>query len=465
MPPAQGALPKVGWLINRNFALLWSGQAISMIGDWLFDSTLIIWIAAVLARNQPWAPIAVSGVLVATSLPFFLVGPFAGVFVDRWDKRQTMLRMDAIRAILILLLLVVAGGVSLPFLSIGRLALAGQLGAIYVTVFLTNLCAQFFRPAQMALLGDIVPEPYRVRASGLSEMTANFALIIGPSLAAPLFFASGVQWALLVDALSFVVSFATIFAIHPPPAARSIEADQETHFLGEFSQGLRFYFSNRILTTILISFVVVMLGAGAFNALAIFFITDNLRADPAWYGPAVAVVGGGIIAGALLGTALAKPIGMTRLFWLSLLALGVSVLVLARQTNLVAGMVLYFLFGMAQGPGNVVLTPLVLHVTPRELVGRVTAVLEPAIMLASVLSMVVVGALDSTVLAGFHATILGIRFGPVDTIYTVMALLTILAGIYAMLRLRGVQIKTEQAPDEAEPEPSLADAEQAGVQG
>jgi MFS family permease len=351
---------------------------------------------------------------------------------------------------LILLLLIISGGITVPFLAHDRLPLGWQLGAIYTAVFLTNICAQFFRPAQIALLGDIVPEPYRVRASGLSEMTANFALVIGPSLAAPLFFAFGIQWALLVDALSFVVSFVTLFAIQPPPAARSVEESSRAHFLSEFIQGIRFYFSNRILTTILISFVVVMLGAGAFNALAIFFITDNLHADPAWYGPAVAFVGLGIIGGALLGTALAKSVGMTRLFWMSLLVLGVSVLVLARQTTLVAGMILYFVFGMAQGPGNVVITPLVLHVTPRELVGRVTAVMEPAITLASVVSMVVVGALDSTVLAGFHTTLLGIDFGPVDTIYTIMALLTIVAGVYAMLRLRGVRVEPEQATEETE---------------
>ena len=98
------------------------------------------------------------------------------------------------------------------------------------------------------------------------------------------------------------------------------------------------------------------------------------------------------------------------------------------------------MFGLAQGPLNVSVMPLLLYVTPRELVGRVSAVLEPGMMLASVASMVIVGVLDSTVLKGFHLTALGMRFGPVDTIYTVVALLMLIAGVYAMFSLRGVKI-------------------------
>jgi MFS family permease len=95
---------KPGLLINRNFALLWLGQTISVFGDELFDFTLLIWIAAVLTRRpdgttEPWAPLAVSGVLIATIIPYFLLGPLAGVFVDRWEKRQTMLWMDGLRRV------------------------------------------------------------------------------------------------------------------------------------------------------------------------------------------------------------------------------------------------------------------------------------------------------------------------------------------------------------------------------
>jgi MFS family permease len=435
------AVAKPGLLINRNFALLWYGQAVSQIGDWVFDTTLVIWIGTVLGRGQPWAPLAVSGVLLATALPYFCVGPIAGVFVDRWDKRRTMLAADGIRAGLILLLLALT---ALPFV---RLPLGGILAAVYVTVFLASLCSQFFRPSLTALIGDLVAEPYRVRASGLSELTANLAFVIGPAFAGPLVFGIGVGWALLINAVSFAVSFAALFAIRPPAAAAPVEAPAgASHVVRELLSGLRFYFGNRVLTTLLVSFAIGTLGGGAFNALAIFFVTQNLHADPSLYGVAVAAVGLGAIAGAASGTYLGERFGVVRMFWLATLALGVSIVVLARFTSIGPGLVAYVVFGFTQGPINIAVTPLVLHVTPRELVGRAVAVLEPAIMAASILSLLLAGLLDSTVLHGFHAHLLDFAFGPVDTIYTAVGVLIFASGIYAMLGLRGIELTRPAEP-------------------
>jgi MFS family permease len=111
-PPAPAGKP--GPLINRTFALLWGGEAISEVGDYLFDTTLVLWIAAVVASGRPWAPLAVSAALLAAALPRLVVRPITGVFVDRWDKRRTMLWMDAARAMLIALLAATTGGISLP---------------------------------------------------------------------------------------------------------------------------------------------------------------------------------------------------------------------------------------------------------------------------------------------------------------------------------------------------------------
>ena len=221
-------------LINRNFALLWSGQIISIVGDFVFDTILILWIATLIAQGQSWAPLAVSGILLSASLPVFIIGPIAGVFVDRWNKRRTMLWMDALRAILILLLLLPAGILPLPFLVAGRLPIFWQLGLIYSTVFLTSACTQFFGPAIFALIGDIVDEPHRARATGLTQLIASLGAIIGPSLATLLFFKAGVQWALLLNALSFVVSFLAILAIRPPQTVVSGELESQGNFFREF---------------------------------------------------------------------------------------------------------------------------------------------------------------------------------------------------------------------------------------
>ncbi|HUY78076.1 MAG TPA: MFS transporter, partial [Ktedonobacterales bacterium] len=105
-----------GYLINRNFAVLWAGQALSSIGDMVFNTTLVIWIASQLARGQSWASLAVSGVLIAAAIPAFVIGPFAGVFVDRMDKRRLMLAMDGVRVVISATLILATGVIPLPFL-------------------------------------------------------------------------------------------------------------------------------------------------------------------------------------------------------------------------------------------------------------------------------------------------------------------------------------------------------------
>ncbi|HLW02201.1 MAG TPA: MFS transporter [Ktedonobacterales bacterium] len=441
--PETAPAHKTSFLINRNFALLWSGQAVSQLGDFAFYTTLTLWVGAIIGRGQSWAPLAVSGSMMALLIPIVVIGPLAGVFVDRWDKRRTMITMDMLRATLIALLLVVSV-VPLPFGPGGRLPIAWQLGAIYAVVFLTSACAQFFNPSQMALIGDIVDERVRARASGMSQMTFAFAILVAPPLAAPVLFAFGVQWALLLDALSFVVSFLSILAMRVPRQAESQAATPRQPFLREFAEGLRFFGRSRVLMTILLAGVVALLGAGALNALDLFFVTQNLHTSASFYGFLGAASGAGGLLGAVLGGLFAQRIGVARMLWLALIALGMSIVVYARLTSFAPALVVNLLVGFSNGPVNVAVDPLILHVTKREFVGRVMAVLLPAINLASIVSMALAGLLASTLLHGFHATLLGITFGPIDTIFVGSGILVILGGLYAMLNLRGVHLAGER---------------------
>src|SRR5436305_12447042 len=88
-------------LVNRNYAKLWYGQAVSAVGDTVFGTTLVLWVSQVLVRGSAWAPAAVSGILVAAGAAVGLVGPVAGVFVDRWNRKLTMMRTAAIRAAIV----------------------------------------------------------------------------------------------------------------------------------------------------------------------------------------------------------------------------------------------------------------------------------------------------------------------------------------------------------------------------
>jgi MFS family permease len=212
---------------------------------------------------------------LAAALATLAIGPLAGVFVDRWDKRRTMLRMDLARGLLILLLLVVTGLLPAPFSL--QLPLAAKLVAIYVILLLVGVCSQFFRPSRMALIGDIVGKEQRSHAMGLSQAAFNSALILGPMLAAPLFMAFGARWAMLIDAASFFISYLCILLIKAPPAARSVSEHVRGLYLRELRAGWKMIVSTRALIALIVNGVLLLAGAGTLDAFYVLFALTNLH--------------------------------------------------------------------------------------------------------------------------------------------------------------------------------------------
>lgn len=194
---------------NRNWRWLFLGQGISLIGDTVFDITIVLWVGTIIAKGQPWAPQAVGAVLIAAAAPVFLVGPIAGVFADRWDRRRIMMTTDIIRAVLIASLTLVA-------LNAENMSTGAQLAAAYGVVALASTAAQFFNPSRFGVISMVVDEEDQARAFGLSQATVSAATVIGPPLAAPLLFSVGVEWALVVNTVSFLVSFVAVRMIRLP---------------------------------------------------------------------------------------------------------------------------------------------------------------------------------------------------------------------------------------------------------
>ncbi|HZU13684.1 MAG TPA: MFS transporter [Chloroflexota bacterium] len=435
------------WLITRTYTFLLAGQSVSVLGDFLFDTTLILWIAAGFARHQAWAPAAVSGVLLATAIPTIAVGLFAGVFVDRWNRRTIMLTCDAARATLITILIVGSG-----LLPGERFHLAPiiQLALIYVTVALSTACGQFFLPARSAIIQRIVPAADLPKASSYSQVAMPLATLIGPPIAAPLFFALGPGWALAADAASFLVSFVAVW-LAGINGAGDVRTERRG-YAAELREGLSFLSGNRILVVVTVTAVIAMLGGGAINALDVFFVRQNLHASLSLYGLLGAGFGAGLLLGAILAPLVIERVGLLRSFWGAALAAGCVVIVYARADSFVWGLVLGFVAALPIAVLSVAVQPIVLRVTPNQMMGRVQAVLNPAISLATILSIGLAGIIDSTLLHGFHAHLLGLTFGPVDTIFTAGGILFLAGALYASLALRGVQMpKTETSEPAGNP--------------
>ncbi|MFC5911360.1 MFS transporter [Streptacidiphilus monticola] len=416
-------------LINRSYARLWAGQAVSTVGDYVFDTTLVLWIATELGRGRSWAPAAVSGATFVVGAAVMLVGPVAGVFVDRWSRKRTMLGTDLLRALL------VGALTALSFLPVSALPTGVWLAVIYLVVFGVNAAGQFFAPARFAVLGRVVDsEQDRARAAGIGQATLATASIVGPPLSAPLLFTVGIQWALLLNALSYLCSWVAIRGI-PIPEEPAVAPSERPSLRREFAAGLRFFVGSRFLVVLLCVAVIAQCGTGAVNALNVFFVTGNLHTRASLFGFMSTAFGVGAVAGALLAGRVVRLLGARRTTWLALAVTGLLVLGYARQTTFPGGLALLAGFSVPVAMLNTAMTPLLLEATPQEYLGRMMAVFNPVNQAASMLSVVVAGWLASSGLRTFHATAGGLHVGLIDTIFSASGLCILLAAVFAAAAL------------------------------
>lgn len=427
---------------NRNWRLLWAGQSVSVAGDYVFDVTVLLWVTRVIALHETWAPAAVSGVLISAGVPALLIGPFAGVFVDRWDRRRTMLLADAARAVLI------AGLIPLSLAPVAaQVPRAAQLALVYAAVALAASFSQFFNPSRLAVLGAVVPKADLPRASGLLISSMYTASIIAPPLATLVLFGAGVRWALIINAASFAASFATIWLLRPGeggPAAAASAATQagrggqagRAGYWHEFRAGLRFFGTSRVLVATATGLCVTVLGAAAINALNIFFLQANLHTSASFYGTTGMAEGAGGVLGTLAAGWVIARAGAGRIFCAGLVLAGLAIVGYSRTSDLAAALALLAVIGVIMGAVNTAGSPLLLTVTPQQMIGRVRSVITPAMYVANVCSTAAAGLLASTALRGFRATVLGTTFGPYDTVIGVAGLLFVAAGLAAWLPLR-----------------------------
>ncbi len=208
--------PSVGYLAvlrgNRNFRRLWYGQIVSQLGDWLVSIALYTMLFNLTGSGQ-----AVGLLLVAEFLPGALIGPFAGVVVDRLPRKLVMISADIGRALIVLLLLLVDG----PDL----------IWLIYTAVALKVALAAFFEPARSAIIPSLCRREELVAANAISSVTWSVMLAVGAAIGGLVAGTLGVQVAFIVNALTYLISGVLIATIRggdarrPTPDARRPTTD------------------------------------------------------------------------------------------------------------------------------------------------------------------------------------------------------------------------------------------------
>jgi MFS family permease len=421
-------------LINRDFARLWYGQAVSGLGDYVFNTTLTLWIAVKIGAGKPWAPAAVGGLLIAATVAVVVVGPIAGVWVDRWDRRRTMLRTESVRASLAGALAVVS------LLPEHDLPVGVWLAVVYALVFALNAAGRFFGPAQLVTISRVVPGVgEQTRAFGIVNATAAATRMIGPPLAAPLLFASGVTWALALNAASYVVSYLAIRSLELPQVGGGVPQAEASggarSFRGDFIEGLRFFTRSKVVFGVLVWCMLCQVGIGALNTLDVFFVTGNLRVPAEDFGFMAVGMGAGLILGSLLAPRLVRKLGPATTTTAVLLSAGLIYMLYARQTTFAAGLALLMLFEIPVAVVGTSMDPILLAAIPQRLYARVMSAFGTLNQGTNMLFMAVWGSLASTAMRGFHSDVLGVHVGPIDSILTLAGSAIFMGGVVSKATL------------------------------
>ena len=284
----NGSGPKVAYgrlFRNRHFVALWLGQTISFVGDYFYFLAIPI-----MVERLTGSTMMVGLSVISNALPMLLLGPVAGVFVDRWDRKRMMIVSDLLR-----------GGLVLLFLTVKT---ADQVWVYYVVGFLMSCVSRFFFPSQNAALPLIVQDEHDLlAANGLMQMVQTVGMLAGPALAGFAIGLWGERVAFLFDSATYFLSAVAILTITVPgtTAGRDLaKGGQLASIRAEIGEGVQYLFGNSTMVGILICMTVIQLGLGAVNVIWVPYLQRTFGVGAEGLGIVDSAQGGGMVLGGLL---------------------------------------------------------------------------------------------------------------------------------------------------------------------
>jgi MFS family permease len=395
-----------------DYRRLWAAQGISDIGDGLTNLTLLIVVLRLTGSTAALAAMA-----IALAVPAIVVGPIAGVFVDRWDRRRVMLASDLIRAVLVLGFIFVA--------STDTLWLMYLIAVAHATI------GTFFTPARMALVPRIVPANGLMAANSLNQLTRVLAGVVGSAVAGVLIGVVEVTWpAFLIDASTFFVSFVIVLRVRTSGRVEAMEHghDAPRGVVGQLGEGLGLIARSGILLGTLVAAGVTMLGLGAVNVLFVPLMLRDLVLPTTWLG----AVDGAQTLSMILATGLVATIATrlrpTTVIVIGLAGIAVDIGLVAAVGSVWHVLVLMFMVGWFVTPLEAALGTIIQTATEDRYRGRIASTIHAVTGAASVMSMA---------LAGVFADVIGVR-----TVFLVAGLVVGAAAVAAWLMFRDVRVST-----------------------
>ncbi len=348
-------------LWNRNFALLWQGQVISSIGKQTFALAAMLWL-----KHLTQSGTLMGLVMTAALLPAVVLGPVAGVMVDRWHRQRLIAWTDIAGGLLVLL------AALLFFFASARTGLL--IGVVFAVTVATGLLDTFSQPAIGASVPDLAPRERLEAANGLNMAGVQGSMFVAQGLAGYLFVRLGAATLVLLNAITYLYAGVSELFLriphHPRPREQGVHPWHR--FRTEFAEGLRFVWTQQGMRTALLLYMGLNFFISPVIVLLPFFVENYLGLRPDWYGYLMAAFGLGSLLGFLLagaaptrGRARVAAVGGGLLVQSALIPV---MLVLPSVEFELAG---FLVVGLLSGVVNVNFMTLLQLSTPPQLLGRV----------------------------------------------------------------------------------------------
>jgi DHA3 family macrolide efflux protein-like MFS transporter len=362
---------------NRRFSALWLARFISSLGDWL----AILPLFSLIAFQRHGSAPETAMVMVSFIIPVILLGPLAGVFVDRWNLKRTLIICDLVCAVLAALL-----------------AFAGQLYQMYLLMAAISAVSCFLLPAQTATLPMILAENELLVANAISVQTLQLNQIFAPAIVGFVLVWVGEKTCFYLDAASFLLSALLVSTI--PLAPRKVDSSAVQSVWRGLKEGLKFIAAHPVARVLVLTIAIANGAVAIFEALFAVYVRDILGAGSKMFGSVTSALGVGTILGAFLVARFGQRLARPRIINAGFLVQAASVLTLGALawplTTLAASV------GLGAGAAFVFLSAqtFALEEVPPAMLGRVTSTAT------SVFAVVQLGSFAGS---GFLANWAGIR--------------------------------------------------------
>lgn len=381
---------------QRNFLLLWIGEATSVLGS-QFNMIALPWLVLQLTGNA----LAMGTVLAVAGIPrafFMLIG---GVLIDRFSSRSVMLVSNILRMILVALLagLVLTGGI--------------ELWMLYLLALIFGLIDAFFLPASRAIVPELVEKEQLEAANAVIQGTVQFSMFVGPALAGALIGLlamesqasgdipemQGIGIAFVIDALTFLVSLITLWFMKTKQTEEANQAPRGPESLSvwlSIREGLVSVWNNLTLRLLFFAIAGVNLLFNGPFLVGIPVLADSRLPEGATaFGLIMSAYGAGSLLGIALAGTLPKPAPQRMGPFLVGVAsyLGIGLIGLAFVSSTVVALPITLTMGIANGYISIIFITWIQNRTPQAMLGRIISLLMFASVALIPLSMALSGAL------------------------------------------------------------------------